>query len=71
VTQSRRSSLFESLFNIAIGYTVAVAAQALIFPLFGLYPPLVDNLLIGACFTVVSLVRSYLIRRLFNKWSKP
>lgn len=67
--QTKRQSLLEPLLNILIGYTVAILAQLLIFPLFGINPPLVDNLLIGACFTVVSLVRSYVIRRIFNKWS--
>ena len=68
--QSKKHSLLESFVNILIGYTIAILAQFLIFPLFGINPPLVDNLLIGACFTVVSLVRSYVIRRVFNKWSK-
>ena len=67
MTQSRRASLLESAANIAIGYGVAVAAQVMIFPLFGIYVPLGDNLIIGALFTVVSLVRSYCLRRFFNK----
>ncbi len=65
--QSKLHSLIESLTNILIGYTVAIAAQLVIFPLFGLHVPMSDNLLIGACFTVVSLVRSYLLRRWFNR----
>ena len=69
MTQSRRASLLESAANIAIGYGVAVAAQVAIFPLFGMDVPLGDNLLIGALFTIVSLVRSYFLRRLFNKLS--
>jgi len=69
LTQSRRASLLESAANIAIGYGVAVAAQAVIFPLFGMDVPLGDNLLLGGLFTVVSLVRSYALRRLFNKLS--
>ena len=69
MTQSRRASLLESAANIAIGYGVAVAAQVVIFPMFGMDVPLSDNLLIGALFTVVSLVRSYCLRRLFNKLS--
>ena len=69
MTQSRRASLLESAANIAIGYGVAVSAQAVIFPLFGIYVPLGDNLMIGGLFTVVSLVRSYCLRRVFNKLS--
>ena len=67
MTQSRTASLIESVANIAVGYCVAVVAQAVIFPLFGINIPLSDNLLIGGLFTVVSLVRSYCLRRLFNK----
>jgi hypothetical protein len=64
--QSRRQSLLESIANIAIGYGVAIAAQLAIFPLFGVRLPIGDNLAIGAFFTVVSLARSYALRRLFN-----
>lgn len=66
--QSRKHSALEAVFNVVIGYLVAVLAQIAIFPVFGLYVPLSDNLLIGAFFTVVSLVRSYCVRRLFNRW---
>lgn len=69
LTQSRRASLVESVTNILIGYVVAVSAQAAIFPLFGVYVSVSDNMLIGAMFTVISLVRSYCLRRIFNKLS--
>lgn len=64
--QSRRASLADAIFNILIGYVVALGAQALIFPLFGFHASTTDHLLIGLLFTVVSLVRSYALRRLFN-----
>jgi hypothetical protein len=64
--QKEKHSLLESLINVAIGYFVAVSAQHVIFPLFGLNVPLSDNLMIGGLFTIVSVVRSYFIRRLFN-----
>jgi hypothetical protein len=65
--QSRRMSLVEAVANVAIGYFVAVGAQLVVFPLFGLHASLADNLLIGALFTVVSIVRSYALRRLFEE----
>jgi exosome complex RNA-binding protein Rrp4 len=65
--QSKRMSLIETLVSTAIGYLVAVATQAAVFPLFGLYVPLQDNLMIGGIFTVVSIVRGYLVRRAFNR----
>jgi hypothetical protein len=64
--QSQLGSLIESLLNIAIGYGVALASQVAIFPWFGIHVPLTTNLLIGAWFTVISLIRSYIIRRWFN-----
>lgn len=69
MTQSRRASPLESAANIEVGYGVAVAAQVVVFPLFGMDVPLSDNLLIGGLFTIVSLVRSYCLLRLFNKLS--
>ena len=67
MTQTRTMSAVESVANVAIGYGVAVLTQLAVFPLFGLHASLTDNLAIGAVFTVVSLARSYLLRRLFNR----
>lgn len=64
--QSRRMSFAEALTNVAVGYGIAVATQIAVFPLFGLHASLSDNLLMGAIFTVVSIVRSYSLRRLFE-----
>lgn len=64
--QSRRMSLLESLTNVAIGYGVAVTTQIVVFPLFGLEVSLSDNLAIGGLFTLVSIARSYAVRRLFE-----
>jgi len=59
-------SFVEAIANVAVGYGVAVTTQLLVFPVFGLQASLADNLLIGAVFTVVSVGRSYLLRRLFE-----
>lgn len=67
MTQSRTMSAVESVANVTIGYGVAVATQAAVFPLFGIHATAADHLAIGAIFTVVSLVRSYLLRRVFNR----
>jgi hypothetical protein len=64
--QTKIGSFIESLMNIAIGYGVALLSQIAIFPLFGIHVPLSTNLWIGAWFTVISLMRSYVIRRWFN-----
>ena len=64
--QSRLLSLVESLANVLVGYGVAVVTQMLVFPLFGLAVTVTENLLIGLIFTVVSIVRSYILRRGFE-----
>jgi hypothetical protein len=64
--QSRIQSLIEAWANVAVGYLVALASQLALFPLFGIHIPLSSNLWIGAWFTVISLVRSYVLRRWFN-----
>lgn len=64
--QSRLGSLIEAWANIAIGYVVALLSQIVVFPMFGIYVPLSTNLWIGAWFTAISLVRSYVLRRWFN-----
>lgn len=64
--QSRLMSLAESATNVAVGYGVAVVTQILIFPIFGLHTTLAQNLKMGAIFTLVSIVRSFGLRRLFE-----
>lgn len=65
--QSKRQSLIESFVNVAIGYGVALLSQIVVFPLFGIRIPLSSNLAIGAVFTVISIARSYVVRRIFNR----
>ena len=64
--QSRTMSLVESLTNVAIGYGIAVVTQILVFPLFGLSTTLAENMAMGAIFTVVSIARSFTLRRVFE-----
>ena len=68
--QSRLMSLVEALANVIVGYGVAVVTQMLIFPIFGLQTTLAQNLKMGAVFTIVSLGRSYALRRLFERWRR-
>lgn len=64
--QSRFVSAVEAATNVAVGFWVAVATQALVFPLFGIHATARDHLAIGGVFTAVSLVRSYMLRRIFE-----
>ena len=64
--QSRLMSAVEATANVAVGYGIAVITQVMVFPLFGLNASLVENLILGSIFTIVSLIRSYTLRRMFN-----
>ena len=64
--QSRVMSLVESITNVAVGFLLAIATQFAVFPFLGIMVSAADNVLIGTVFTAVSLVRSYLLRRLFE-----
>lgn len=66
IGQSRGKSWLEAIANTLIGYGVALASQLVVFPALGIAVTLSQNLLIGVIFMTISLVRSYLLRRLFN-----
>ena len=64
--QSRAMSLIEAIANVFVGYGVAALTQILILPTFGLHTTLAQNLKMGAIFTVVSIARSFALRRVFE-----
>ena len=64
--QSRLMSLIEAGTNVLVGFLLALLTQIAIFPLFSLAVSVADNLLISGIFTAVSVVRSFLLRRLFE-----
>ncbi len=65
--QSRAMSLVESFANMVVGYGVAVITQILVFPVFGLQMTLAQNLKMGLVFTGISIIRSFALRRLFER----
>ena len=65
--QSCWGSALEAVANVLVGYLVALAAQQLVFPLFGIHTTLAQDSAIAAVFTAVSLARSFLLRRLFER----
>lgn len=62
--QSRLESFVEAWINVFIGFGINFVANLVILPQFGFNTlTLQANFLIGICFTVVSVVRQYAIRR--------
>lgn len=64
--QLKRHSFLESIVNVLVGYWVAVGSQIIIFPMFNIHVSLKQNIYMGLFFTVISIVRSYFLRRIFN-----
>jgi len=66
MAQSRKGSLIEALANTAIGWGINLSANLVVLPLFGFPVTVTQAIGIGVIFTVISVVRSYGVRRLFN-----
>lgn len=66
MSQSKKSSLVEAIMNTAIGYFLSLAVQFIVYPAYGATFTFGENIQIGLIFMVVSLIRSYVIRRWFN-----
>lgn len=73
VGQQKSHSVIESLFNVLIGFGISMVANMIVLPWFGFKVSLSSAFGIGVIFTLISIVRSYLLRRLFNRimlWAK-
>lgn len=66
MNQTRLSSFIEALFNVAIGFAINFVANMVILPLIGFYITPGQNIFIGVLYTVISVCRSYCVRRWFN-----
>ena len=64
--QSKRESLIETLTNVSIGWFISFIANMLVLPLFDYDVSLTDGVLISIIFTVISIIRGYVVRRWFN-----
>ena len=72
MTQSRLVSAVEALCNVASGFIVAMLLWRLVVtPYLGIPVSLNQNIKVTGLFTIVSIVRGYLWRRVFNgEWRK-
>lgn len=65
--QSKKNSTIESLTNTVVGLLTSFAIQLVIYPLLSIPVTLNQNVIITVVFFLVSFLRGYLIRRVFNK----
>ena len=66
VTQSRKHSAAETIASTAIGFGVSWIATIIVLPWFGFPATTGQAFGIVCIYTVLSLVRGYVVRRLFN-----
>lgn len=64
--QSKIMSLVESVINIAVGFGVGLLGQMIFLPLLGVSISFSQNIVFALIMTVISIARSYLLRRLFE-----
>jgi hypothetical protein len=64
--QRRGTSLIESIVNCLLGVSVAIVGQVIVFPFYSIHISLFDTGQIALIFTGISIVRSYVLRRLFE-----
>lgn len=65
--QTKKQSFIEALTNTAIGFLVSYASTFIVFPLVGVSTTASTNLMVTIYFTIISVLRSYTLRRIFNK----
>lgn len=65
-SQSHRSSWLEVCASTSFGFLISVGANYAVLPLFGYWPHPTDSLLIAGLFTGISLIRSFVFRRIFE-----
>lgn len=68
--QSKLFSFFEAWTNTIVGFATAYVTQVIVFPFYGIYITVQQDLQIVFIFACVSIVRSYVIRRIFNKFKE-
>ncbi len=68
MSQSPRHSLIESVANTAVGFVISMASVQWLFPVIGVRMTLAENFGATAIMTVISVLRGYVLRRVFNRW---
>jgi len=62
-----KSDAIEGIIDVGSGLLIAIIIQLLVFPLFGLYPTILDSMGIALIFTVIGMIRSSLWRWFFRR----
>ncbi len=64
--QTRKESITEVVLNTATGYILALVAWRVLVRVYGIESDFKQSMEITAVFTVLSVIRGYVFRRVFN-----
>ena len=64
--QTKLGSFYEACINVFIGFGINYCANLLILPIFGFHITLIENFFMGLLYTIISVIRSYIVRRWFD-----
>lgn len=65
--QSKQKSLIESVIQTIIGLGTSILIQVILYPILNIPVTFTQNIIITLVFFIVSIIRGYLVRRLFEK----
>jgi hypothetical protein len=66
MSQSKKNSIIESITQTLIGLITSLLIQVILYPLLNIPVTFSQNLIITFVFFVASIIRGYLVRRIFN-----
>lgn len=65
--QTKKYSLIESITNTLVGFIVSLLIQLIIYPTMEIPVTFTQNIVITFVFTLASILRGYIVRRMFNR----
>ena len=65
--QSKKLSIVEAVSNTVIGLLTSFTIQIIIYPILNIEVSINQNIIITLVFFIASILRGYVVRRLFNK----
>lgn len=65
--QTRKQSVIETVTQTILGLGISFIIQILLYPMMGISVTINQNIIITAVFFIASLVRGYVVRRIFEK----
>lgn len=68
--QTRLQSVFEAITTNLVGFLSSLGLQIVLLPFYGIYINLGQNVLLTSMAYLTALPRSYILRRVFNRWHR-